>query len=165
MGCGKSTVGQRLAARLGYGFHDVDTMIEEQTGRPITDIFQQEGEAVFRELEYGILSTLCAQSGNVIALGGGALLEDANRRLVEKAGTLLYLRADIATLYERVKHREHRPLLLDDADRVITRDQFAERIAPLMDARQAGYAGADIIIDVDHKEPDAIVDEAVRALH
>ena len=94
-----------------------------------------------------------------------ALLEDANRRLVKKAGTLLYLRAQITTLYERVKHREHRPLLLDDAGRVITRDQFAERIASLMDARQAGYAGADIIIDVDHKGPDAIVDEAVLALH
>lgn len=102
-GSGKTSVGQRLAGRLGLAFVDADEELIRRAGRSIRDLFEQSGEAVFRDLESGVLADLLARPDTVISLGGGVILREANRRrLVESGAKRVYLHADAETLHWRI---------------------------------------------------------------
>jgi shikimate kinase len=156
MGTGKSTIGRLVADQLDYSTVDVDTLIVETVGCPITEIFSEEGEAAFRQYEHQALADACRGSECIVSLGGGALIEPENRPLIADAGVLIYLCATFDTIYERVSHRFHRPLLLDDNGNMISRELFEERARPLFEARRPGYESADIIIDVDAMEKEEV---------
>jgi len=111
MGVGKSTVGRRLAARLGLDFIDADTEIETAAGMSISDMFERFGEAHFRDGERRVIARLMDGTPKVIATGGGAFMQDDTRALILDHGIAIWLDADIDILVERVKRRGGRPLL------------------------------------------------------
>jgi shikimate kinase len=112
--CGKSTIGRLAAARLGWPFVDADTAVEAELGRPIRDFWAEHGEAAFRDAESTALAKLLdGRCCLVLATGGGAVLREANRRLLsERGGTVAYLQAPVAVLQERLRHAHgNRPSL------------------------------------------------------
>ena len=111
MGCGKTTVGRQLAKRLGRRFADADHEIEARTGVRIPTIFEIEGEAGFRQRESKVIAELAEESGLVLATGGGAVLDPANRAVLAASGLVIYLNAPPTLLYERTRHDRNRPLL------------------------------------------------------
>jgi 3-dehydroquinate synthase len=114
-GTGKSTIGKILAANLNLTFVDMDRLIETKAGLSIAEIMERKSESAFRDLEASVLSTLMNWSDSVIALGGGALLREENRRTAEANGTVILLTADYETLLERVsRNPDKRPLLSGD---------------------------------------------------
>ncbi len=111
MGVGKSTIGRRLAARLGIHFVDADQEIEHAAGQSISEIFEKYGEAHFRDGERRVLARLIDGSAKVIATGGGAFMNDATRALILEKALAVWIDADINILAERVSRRDTRPLL------------------------------------------------------
>lgn len=130
-GCGKSSVGRALATALGRNFYDVDDEIEAKLGRSIADIFFSEGEDRFRVYETEVIREILFKEKSVIALGGGALLSDINRKMVQSRGPVILLDASFETLLSRVKTSQvNRPLIHDDT---------AQRLKLLLDQRQNHY--------------------------
>ncbi|MBR2122579.1 MAG: shikimate dehydrogenase [Lachnospiraceae bacterium] len=143
MGSGKTTVGKELAEMLGLKLLDTDCIIEQREGRSINEIFADEGEAYFRDLETGLLRELAGkdrQEAAVYATGGGIVLRDENRELLHKAGTVVWLRVTAADVVRRLEGDSTRPLL-EGEDK-------EQRIARLIAMREDLYSeSADIIID------------------
>lgn len=127
MGVGKSTVGRRLAARLGMPFVDADEEIEKAAGMAISDIFSQFGEEGFRDGERRVIARLLDEGGTVIATGGGAFMNEATRALILDRGIAVWLDADIDILVERVSRREGRPLLAGKDPRTVLTELGAIR--------------------------------------
>ena len=152
MGAGKTTVGQAVAERLGRPFVDTDTLVEAEAHRSVAEIFATDGERAFRRLEAAAVRRVAALRGQVIAVGGGAVLDAGNVTQLRSTGDLVLLDADPSTLAERVGDTESRPLL-SGAD-----DPSAE-LGRLRDARAAAYAdAAGHVIDTTGREPAAIAD-------
>ena len=110
MGSGKSVVGAVVAERAGSPFHDLDLMVEDEAGMAIPDIFATQGEAAFRALEKAILPK-ALEPGTVVALGGGAVMDDANWTLVIERSIPVYLEVPFTTLWQRVHAEQGRPLI------------------------------------------------------
>lgn len=153
MGCGKTTVGLRLSYRLRRSVIDTDKEIEREERRTISDIFATDGEEYFRDRETACLRKLLESAGcQIISVGGGLPLREENRKLLHELGKVFYLQASAETIYERVKHDTTRPLLQGDDPRM--------KIGTLLEARDSCYKeAADIIIDVDDKSFEQILDE------
>ena len=111
MGCGKSTIGRRVAARIGHCFLDSDELIIERTGCSISEIFAEEGEESFRERETSEFQALLDSQGIVLATGGGAVMREENRDIFHKIGRVVWLHADPEVLFERASRSGKRPLL------------------------------------------------------
>src|SRR5688572_17904314 len=111
MGSGKTTVGRRLAARLGWRFADLDRMIERRAGLPVGEIFRRRGERAFRRLEHRVIRSLARRRGWVIAAGGGAPTYAPNRPWLKAAGLRLWMRVPVDTLARRLRNGGRRPLL------------------------------------------------------
>ncbi len=110
-GVGKSTIGRKLAGRLEVDFVDCDAVAEERLGESIASFFEREGEAPFRDLEEAVLRDLTLQQDAVIATGGGVVLREANRRLLQDRTLCVYLEAEPRTLFARLRRNTRRPLL------------------------------------------------------
>ena len=158
MGCGKTTVGIKLSYRLRRAMEDTDKLIEKEEGRTISEIFQTDGEAFFRELETKCLKKLIMTAKNmIISVGGGLPVREENHVLLKELGTVVYLRANAETIYERTRHDTSRPLLQGDDPQ--------GKIRTLLNAREAIYENAaDVIVDVDQKDFDTILDEIIEAV-
>jgi shikimate kinase len=157
MGAGKSTIGRRLAARLGLPFFDADVEIEAAAGMSIPDIFETRGEPDFREGEARVIARLLDSGPAVIAPGGGALMRKETRDRIRDKAVSIWLKADVDIIMRRVKRRSDRPLLR-------TADPEAT-VGRLLSEREPIYQQADLTVwsrDVPH---DKIVDECVEALH
>ena len=160
MASGKTTSGRLVAQRLGWGYLDSDEQVEARTGRTVKQIFEKEGEAAFRKEEREALEAALAEGQPlVIAVAGGAVLDPANRDLLQQAGgTIAWLRARPETLAARVaaSGQGHRPLLADDPE-VTLRRLDAER-RPI-------YEGlADVIVDVEGRTVEEIAEHLVLHL-
>jgi len=153
MGAGKTTVGRRLSYRLKKTFLDLDRYIENEEGRSIKQIFKEEGEVFFRNLETESLKKIMNEStSHVISTGGGLPLREENRKLLKKMGTIVYLRVKAETVLSRIKHDVNRPLLQVENPE--------EKIIQLLKERDPIYLSvADIIIDVDNKKFQSILKE------
>lgn len=156
-GAGKSSIGRRLAARLGLPFVDADTEIEAAAGLPITEIFTRYGEPHFRDGERRVIARLLAGPPLVLATGGGAFTDARTRRAVRESGAIaLWLRCSLPTLLRRVAGREHRPLFLNADPR--------EVLARLMAARHPTFAEADVIVDCTDEPPEITTRRVMDAL-
>jgi shikimate kinase len=156
MGAGKTTVGRRLAARLGLPFTDSDAEIETAAGMSIADIFASHGEAEFRAGEARVISRLLREDHGVIATGGGAFVNPETRQAIKTHSVSVWIKADFDVLFARVSKRPTRPLLQTPDPRGTLRE--------LMDKRYPIYALADLTIashDVPH---DAVVADILAAL-
>lgn len=127
MGCGKSTVGSRLAARIGAPFRDADAEIVKAAGMSISDIFAQLGESAFRDGETKVIQRLLTEEPMVIATGGGAFMAEATREAIRTHGISVWLHADLDTLVERTSRRKTRPLLNKGNPRDVLADLMAKR--------------------------------------
>jgi shikimate kinase len=158
MGAGKSSVGKRVADRLGRPFFDVDTWIEDEEGLSIASIFKTRGEAAFRTLESKVLTSFLANPvASVLSVGGGAVVEARNRTAMIDQQSVVWLRASDATLVSRVGNGSDRPLLAG-------KDPATE-LARLSNRRTPMYTEvADVIVDVDDLTLDDVVDRVVAAL-
>jgi shikimate kinase len=148
MGAGKSTVGRRLARKLGWKFIDLDEEIERREGREIARIFREDGEPHFRSLESRCLQDISSFDHAVIALGGGAFINPQNRDLVESRGLTVWLKVSFANVAARVKIDGTRPNFSD-------KDQ-AER---LYESRLEFYELAKLHVSTDDGTPDSIAED------
>ena len=156
MGSGKTSVGWRLAKKLGWKFIDLDGEIEREQGRPVAEIFRDHGEARFRQLERDCLKRLSSSASSaksVIALGGGTFLDPENRLVTETTGLTVWLKVSFSTVAGRVK--------IDG-----TRPKFSskEQAESLFQSREPYYALAKMHISTDHDTPDTVADEIVGAI-
>ena len=138
MGAGKTAVGKALAARLNVPFLDSDAAIETAANMTITEIFQRDGEAFFRDRETEVLDRLMEDECGILSTGGGAFLAKRNRELISQKGVSVWLNADLNLLWNRVKHKNTRPLLRTSNPR--------ETLAALFEARVPIYELADLSV-------------------
>lgn len=157
MGSGKTTVGQLIADSLQLPFRDTDHVIEERSGKSISDIFLDEGEEFFRALEKKVLRDELLSDNSVLALGGGAAISiDAQSALRAIASPVVYLDVSLSTVAPRIGFNRDRPLLLHNP-----RGQWQT----LMEARRPIYESiADIVIDVNDKSETEVVNQILEAL-
>jgi len=156
MGAGKSTIGRRLAERLGFSFIDADHEIESAAGKSIPEIFADHGESYFRDGERKVIARLLDGGACVLATGGGAYINDETRELIRKKGVSVWLKAELPLLMSRVSRRSNRPLLLSEDPQAVMRR--------LMEDRYPIYSTADITVlsrDVAHS---AIVNDVMKGL-
>jgi shikimate kinase len=157
MGSGKTTVGRLLAERLGWPHMDSDEMIVQSTGRTVPEIFDERGEAAFRAEEARVLAEAATSDGPVVvSVAGGAVLSADNRKVMRRAGPVVWLRAEVATLAERVGSGKGRPLLGDDPAEALRRLEGERR--PLYDEV------ADVVVDVDELTASEVVERIVAGL-
>jgi shikimate kinase len=150
MGAGKSSVGRRLAARLGLSFVDADAEIEIAAGMTIPEIFARHGEPYFRAGEARVIARLLDSGAQVLATGGGAVMDPNTRALIRERGVSIWLKADFDVLIKRTKRRNDRPL--------------AEKIKDLLPLREPIYALSDIVVQSREDPHDTIVDEIIAML-
>lgn len=156
MGAGKTTIGRRLAQRIGLPFRDADVEIEAAAGMPIPDIFAIYGEPAFRDGERRVIARLLRDAPMVLATGGGAYMSVETRERIREAGVSVWLKADHETLMRRVRRRTNRPLLhADDPDETMRR---------LMSERHPIYAEADLLIETCDASHDRVVARLVSIL-
>ena len=156
MGAGKTSIGRRLAARLGMTFSDSDAEIERLTGYTVSELFELHGEPPFREGERRVIQRLLDGPPMVLAIGGGAFMDPLTRATIRAHATSVWLRCDLPTLLRRVSGRSHRPLLA-------TGDP-AEVLDRLMQLRYPIYAEADVIVDCADDSPEVTTDRVLSAL-
>lgn len=156
MGSGKSSVGKVLARMLDAEFVDVDKWIEETAGRSVRKLFAEEGEPAFRERESAALREVLAVKGRVVATGGGAFLDEGNRKLLKSYGPVVYLEAGVQTILRRVSGDLNRPLLRGDDRERIVRDLLARRVA--------GYRKADFAVPTDGRTVAQVAGRIVELL-
>ena len=156
-GTGKSTIGKMLAERLQCGFVDTDTLLVERAGKSIKQIFEEEGEASFRDREAAVVTEVAGRSNLVIAGGGGVVLRSENVAALKKNGRLVWLRADAATLHARITAdpatSANRPNLIAGGGGGV------EEIEKLLAIRTPLYeAAANVTLDVTHLSPEQAAD-------
>jgi shikimate kinase len=150
MGAGKSSIGRRLASRLSIPFVDADTEIESAAGMTITEIFDKHGEPYFRAGEARVIARLLDNGPQVLATGGGAVMNQHTRDLIQIKGVSVWLKADLDVLMKRTKRRNDRPL--------------AEKMKDLLPEREPVYAQSDIVVQSRDEPHDTIVDEIIAAM-
>ena len=148
MGSGKSSLGRRLAERLGFSFHDTDERVERREGREIAPIFREEGEAYFRDVEFEVLRGLDGRRGAVVATGGGLFLGAAQRRWMKRRGRTVWLDVPLDVCAARVGEGAARPLWHPE-------DPIAFRA--LFDRRSAAYALAELRLRAGAESADELV--------
>lgn len=156
MGAGKSSIGRRLADRLGMPFVDADTEIETAAGKSITEIFAEHGEDYFRDGERRVIARLLEAGGMVLATGGGAFMSESTRLAIAERGISIWLKAALPVLMERVRRRSNRPLLK-------TEDPEAT-LRALIELRYPVYAQANVTVESRDAPHEVILDEIVAAL-
>ena len=149
MGAGKSSIGRRLAQRLGVPFVDADAEIEAAAGMTIAEIFAKHGEPYFRAGETRVIARLLESGPQVLATGGGAVIDQRTRDLIHIKGISVWLKADLEVLMKRTKRRGDRPL--------------ADKMKELLPQREPLYALSDIVVQSRDEPHDTVVEEIIAA--
>lgn len=156
MGAGKTSVGRRLAEKLGIPFVDADHEIERAAGKTIKDIFAEHGEPYFREGERRVIQRLIGDGAQVLATGGGAYMNDETRARIQEHGISVWLKASLPLLMKRVSKRQDRPLLQAEDPEGVMRT--------LMEKRYPVYALADVTVESRDVQHGQMVNDVIRAL-
>jgi len=154
MGSGKTVVGLKLSERTGLKFIDIDAEIEKNENSTIDSIFNRKGEPYFRVIESKIIQEATASKNTVIATGGGSLMEPGSFINLKNSGTIIWLKADIETLKQRLVNSDNRPLLKESAD-----------MENLLNKRIEIYNQSDIIIDTSPLTVEQVVDKIIKKLN
>ena len=156
MGVGKSSVGRRLANALDLPFRDADTEVEAAAGRSIPEIFNDMGEAAFREGERRVIARLLEAPPHVLATGGGAFMNPETQALIKARSISIWLKADLDILARRVGRKDNRPLLAGKDPLAVLQDQAAQRYP--------AYEQADLVVETGDVAHHITVDQVIRAL-
>lgn len=157
MGTGKSTIARQLSQKLSLPFFEMDQLIVEQEGKEISEIFKENGEDYFRDLETSLLKNILQKNGGIISCGGGIVLRDENIKEMKEHGSVVLLTATPETILQRVQYSNSRPVLIGKKN--------INDIAKLMEERQEKYfQAADITISTDTKSLARICDEILDVL-
>jgi len=152
MGSGKTSVGKVLSQLLKRGFIDMDEEIEKREGRKIKEIFEQNGEEYFRNLETNLLKELSKENDKVISTGGGIIVKKENIELLKNTGTVVFLHTEQEQLIKNLRNSQNRPL--------IDVENFEDKVAELLEQREAIYLNtADMIIQTSNKSIENIAEE------
>lgn len=157
MGTGKSSVGRALAEQLNFRFLDTDEMIESRAGKTISEIFAQNGEPAFRELEKCVVADLQSQQKVVISTGGGLVTNLENLESLKTHSLVVCLWASPEGIWERVRNQSHRPLLQ-------TADPLA-KIRDLLGKREAFYKQADVLVNTERRSIKEVVQHVLHQFH
>jgi shikimate kinase len=155
MGAGKTSVGRILAARLGWGFVDLDELIEKRASMTISEIFERLGEPKFRRMEESALRQIAESESTVVATGGGTMIEPKNRQIFKERGVTVWLDIPLSTVVKRLagQDAEKRPLFSD-----------LERVAELYENRLVDYETSDVHIEIEPETHVQDVAESVRKI-
>jgi len=156
MGAGKSSIGRRLAKRLGLGYGDADSEIVAAAAQAISDTFEQHGEAYFRDGERRVIARMLGDGPQVLATGGGAYMEPRTRAALRENAISVWLRADLDVLVRRVRRRTNRPLLKDRDPRAV--------MQALIEQRYPIYGEADVTVQSRDVPHEVIVGEIIDAV-
>lgn len=156
MGAGKTSIGRRLAEKLGMPFVDADHEIEAAAGKSIPDIFAEHGEAHFRDGERRVIARLLENGNQILATGGGAYMNAETRARIRECGISVWLKADLELLLKRVSKRGGRPLLADADPRAV--------LARLIEERYPVYAESDVTVESADVQHSVMVNEVIQAL-
>ena len=154
MGTGKSSVGRLIAEQLRFSFLDTDDTIESKVGKPIADIFEQRGEAAFRELERNLVTELASRTQTVLSTGGGLPVNPENLVSLKNHALVVCLWAGPEAIWERVRHQNHRPLLKDA-------DPLA-KIRALLASREPFYRQADVLINTEMRSVKEVAQQVIH---
>ncbi len=157
MGAGKTTVGKVLAEKLGWCFKDLDQVIEQRSRKTISEIFADQGESFFRDLESQALSEVSTGAHTVVATGGGVVGREKNRHLMRNAGIVIFLDLTWAQLLERIREGQGRPLA-EGEDAV-------QRLACLYEQRLPLYRKADLVVDCSNQSPQDLAEGIISRLN
>ncbi len=157
MGSGKSSVGRLVAGLLDYSFLDTDQLIEEQTGKTISQLFAENGEVVFRDLERDVVAGLEQRRRTVVSTGGGLPVFEPNLTNLRKHSLVVCLWAGAESLYERVRGHSHRPLLQAP-------DPLG-KIRDLLAAREPFYRQADILVNTEQRSLREVAQQVLHHYH
>ena len=165
MGAGKSRVGRTFARQWNWPFYDTDSIIEKESAKSVKEIFETDGEDLFRLLEKEVIKKLASETyPAIISLGGGALMDPENFNLIRETGLLIYIKSAPEFLFERVHHTDKRPLLKTDRDENFDKNLLT-KIKNLLELREPVYQQADIVFERDGLKAEAIyrqLDESIR---
>ncbi len=154
MGTGKTSAGKLLAKKLRMQYVDTDKVIEKKAGMRVPEIFSNFGEPYFRELEAKAVKEVSEKNNQVISCGGGVVLREENTRNLKRRGPVVCLTASPETIYARIKHETHRPLLnVPDPEK---------RIRELLEMRAPFYAKADYVIDTTELSVEQVVEKIIE---
>jgi shikimate kinase len=156
MGAGKTSVGRRLAEKLGIPFIDADHEIEAAAGKSIAEIFADHGEPYFREGERRVIQRLIGNGAQVLATGGGAYMNDETRARIQEHGISVWLKASLPVLMKRVAKRQDRPLLQTEDPEAVMRN--------LIEKRYPVYALSDVTVESRDVQHGQMVNDVIRAL-
>lgn len=157
MGSGKSTISACLHKRYGMKQMEMDEIIEQEEGMPISEIFARKGEPYFRELETKLLKRFQNECNLVVSCGGGTAMRECNVQEMKKNGKIVLLLAEPETVYERVRHTHNRPLLEGNMN--------VEYIRGLLEARMPKYqAAADVVVETDNRTAEKICEEIIEKM-
>lgn len=156
MGSGKTTIGKLLGEKLTLRSIDIDVIIEQNEKRTISEIFQNEGEKYFRNIERETIKKIFTNKDLIISLGGGAFEDQLTRELLLKNSTVIYLKTSPNVILERIKNNTNRPLLKNQ--------MTIEKIQSIILQRQKNYELANITILTDNKNTDKIVEEILGVI-
>jgi len=157
MGAGKSRIGRELKAGFNWSFYDSDSIIAAEAGKSVKEIFEQDGEPAFRQMETDCIRSLSKNAvPSIIALGGGALKNPENLEVIKRSGIVVYIKSSPEAILERVKHSKKRPLL-ENADE----NEMLRRISSLLAERSKDYEKADIVFERDGLS----LEEIIRKLY
>lgn len=157
MGAGKSTIGKRMANRIGYKFYDTDALMVKGFRRPISQVFEELGEDKFREAEVQVLKELSRREKLVISTGGGTLARQETMDIALNSGSVIYLKADVSVLYERVIFSpKDRPILNEPDTEKVFKDKFY--------AREQFYTQAHYEVTTGERKTEDVVEDCIRVL-
>ena len=156
MGAGKTSVGRKLANRLGYFFLDTDQQIEKQQSCTIEEIFRYAGESAFRDLETKLLENLQNVHNTILSTGGGMFLRSENQEILKGIGKTVYLQVDRETLKQRLQCDQHRPLL--------QQPNWQENVNQMLQQREPVYLTADLTIKVQDGPLNVMVSRIIEAI-
>lgn len=164
MGAGKSTIGPILANTIGWDYFDVDLEIENKIKRKIVEIFESDGEEYFREIERETIKNLSKGNNLIISLGGGAIAYRNNIDFLKQNGVIIYLKVSPAIVFERLKSRKDRPLLLSGKSENESKQSYINNVERLIESREVFYNQADYTFSTDNISIGKVVDKLAKLI-